>query len=317
MTAASTRLRAGVQQIRSFPGAVTNLASVSNTSTTITLTWTAPGYDGGVGSHQSGTRYLIQRESDTAATFQFSSATIIVSTSGSAPGEYQSVLLSALDPNTTYFTQLWTLDPDGNISPLSNRTTAAVLPKLVLGAQLGSVFVTSVTVNWIALPTPPPQKFTSEGYVVEASSTNFGALAPGGEVFSSATANVELSTLTVNVLGSDSTYYFRVGALGWDGAANYAAAGSTKTVFAQIPPNNTRVQYAFASSATVTWGSVNSDSGYRVEASTMANFSGTVSSQATTAPEATTLTVSPLLPNTTYFLRVAALWIGNTSTPII
>src|SRR5207302_3717580 len=67
---------------------------------------------------------------------------------------------------------------------------------------------------------------------------------------------------------------------------------------------------------TATWTTVPNVTGYDVEASTMANFTGTIFSTATTNTSAITLTVSSaanLAPDTTYFVRIGALYNGATT----
>src|SRR5262249_11457200 len=85
----------------------------------------------------------------------------------------------------------------------------------------------SVTVAWVALNDSPPDASskTCEGYVLEASSNNFGALAPtGAPVFTSSTFDNGVSTLTVGdattPLDLSPTYYFRVSSLNWNGLRN-------------------------------------------------------------------------------------------------
>ena len=73
---------------------------------------------------------------------------------------------------------------------------------------------------------------TSEGYLVEASSTNFGVLTPGGVIYSSFTPNVALSTLAIAILPAPAhlcvDHYFRVASLNWRGFRNYTILGSTR-----------------------------------------------------------------------------------------
>ncbi|MBI5243700.1 MAG: fibronectin type III domain-containing protein, partial [Elusimicrobia bacterium] len=307
MTSASDVLRSGLLEVRSYPGTVTSLSVVSETSSTLTASWPAPGYDGDQGAHQPGTVYRIQRETDPNAAFSFANAQIEISTSGSGPGEGQAALLSGLDPNTTYYLHLWTRDADGNLSYSSNRSTAPTLPVRVQNPEFKDVSAISVTLAWNVLPASPLTA-TAKGYRVEASSTNYGQLYPGGGIFSSATIGVSLSTLTVMGLEVDTTYYFRVGSIAHDGSANFLMFDSTKTLRANVPPSNVRAQEVFFSSVTMAWNPVNSDAGYRAEASTAPDFTGFVSSAATTSGSVGSLAIADLYTNTTYYLRVAALW---------
>ncbi|MBI5625143.1 MAG: hypothetical protein HY924_15305, partial [Elusimicrobia bacterium] len=312
MTSETHRLRAGFLELRSYPGKVADLSGLSLTSTTLTAAWSAPGYSGGQGVHAAGSRYLIQRETDSEASFSYVSAQVDFSTSGAQPGEAQSRLMSSLSPNTTYFFHLWTRDADGNLSYASNKSTAATLPILVSTAEFKGVFTTSATLTWPKLAAAPPTA-TAKGYKLEASSTNFGLELPGGQTFSSATYNIDCSTLTVEGLAPDSTYYFRVGSTGHDDRANYLLYDSTLTRKGAVAPINVIAQGVESSQLAMSWNPVNSDAGYRAEASTDASdFDNYISSAHTHLGDTSLLVIPDLLPNTTYFLRVASLWVGTT-----
>ncbi|MBI5597448.1 MAG: VCBS repeat-containing protein [Elusimicrobia bacterium] len=132
----------------------------------------------------------------------------------------------ALERNTTYYFRVGSLNEFGvpNFIALGSSSTlaSALVPNFV------GVFVSSVTAGWPALP-PAPQAAGAEGYRLEASSTNFGSAAPGGAVLSSATGVLAASSLTIAGLSPYVTYYFRVGALNWGGAANFSVLGATVT----------------------------------------------------------------------------------------
>jgi len=409
----------------SFPGAVVNLTGASMSSTTLALSWSAPGYDGALGALQTGTSYRVQYSSVSPVTWAFASAQVSVSTSGISPGAASALSVSSLFPNTTYFLALWTLDAAGDLSGLSNPTTAATLatPPAATPPAFLLVGVSSATLEWAALP-PSPASATAEGYLLQASTASDFS----GAVFSSQTAVVGLSTLTVSGLFSNTTYYFRVGSLNWAGAANYTSLGSTLTLTSpdttapsavanlaasaggaasvlltwtapsdpdNIPLNGTyAIQYAtwtgvswstasaqvlastfgvvsgaaqgysvaglnpnttyyfrlWTADAKPNWSPLSNGAtaatlaspvanlqllalstgtaafgwaalppapssataeGYRLEASTAADFSGTVFSSAAVPVSASTLTVSGLSANTTYYFRAASLnWIG-------
>jgi hypothetical protein len=96
---------------------------------------------------------------------------------------------------------------------LANAPTA--LPQTFL-----NVYDSSAVINWAAMPLSP-SSLTAEGYELDASTTNFGALFPGGQVFSSITYNTSQSTLTIASLDFSNTYYFRVGSLNYASVPNY------------------------------------------------------------------------------------------------
>ena len=135
-------------------------------------------------------------------------------------------------PNTTHYFRALGINTAGipNLDWLLLGSTST-LANQVGGISLPQVYNTSVTVNWTPLP-PAPGFDTSEGYRVEAST----AADFSGIVRSSSTGDSQLGAISVPNLLANATYYFRVGSLNWDGVANYAEAGSTKTLTETEPP---------------------------------------------------------------------------------
>jgi hypothetical protein len=137
----------------------------------------------------------------------------------------QSVLAPAgLDPNTTYYLRAGSLYGGTTVYFASSLSTAT-LSKLATGTTVYQINVTSMAVNWLSLPLAPPEASSNSasGYLLQVSSrSDFTPLWTA-----STTPNVALSTLTAFGLTGGVTYYFRVGTLNVDGAANYATAVST------------------------------------------------------------------------------------------
>lgn len=240
-SAASTnnRLAPGFIQIFAFPGTVTQLTSLDDeTAATVHLRWTVPGVDGEYGTLPPGSSYYIRVASYTVpdSFSRFSDANVVFSTAGTFPGTEVSSRAAGLIPNTTYSVMLWSKSPAGDLSyPMTFFATATTLaaPVTLLSESFLNVISTSGAAQWAARPSlsQDVSSMTAEGYRVEASSTNFGALTPGGAVYSSMTANVLLSTLTISVpfpghLCVD--HYFRVASLNWRGFPNYTVLGSTR-----------------------------------------------------------------------------------------
>jgi hypothetical protein len=231
MASATNKIRGGWGEIAFYPGTLTALTVQNDVSaSSATLLWNTPGVDGALGTLPSGSSYIVQVASNgfTSRFANAGTATVTISTSASAVGGAVSAgVTTGLDPNTTFFVQLWTQDNDGNVSsasPISTITTLASAPSLALSEFL-SVQATSITVAWAALQANVSSN-SCEGYVLQVSSNNFGQLAPAGApVFSSATADVKVSTLSVGVAGVpldlSNTYYLQVGSLNWTGATNY------------------------------------------------------------------------------------------------
>lgn len=227
LTFTSHLLYSGLMNMVSFPGAVLDLDSLTLSSSSIQLQWSAPGIDGAEGSLLAETSYFIQHSTNPNSSWDFSQAQIIIGTNNVTPTDLQTTVAQSLWPNTTYFFRLWTRDPEGNLSGLSNGTTQTTLTRVVtlLPTTFLNVHASSAIVAWAALPVSPSSA-SSHGYIVEASTdTNFQ-----GTIAATQTPNVALSTLTVRGLQSDATYYFRAGTINSAGATNYQLLGSTLTL---------------------------------------------------------------------------------------
>src|SRR5205814_10218741 len=129
--------------------------------------------------------------------------------------------------------------------------------------QIYAVSADTITVNWVALSSGPGTG-TSEGYALVGSSTNFNGT---GTIYSSTTFDAAQSTLTLSGLAVSTTYYLRVGGINWNGVANYVTIGSTKTLLGTTPPATPLISAVYLSSITASWGAINSDLGYVVDAS--------------------------------------------------
>jgi hypothetical protein len=312
----ANRLAPGFVQAFSFPGTVSGLTALDDvTVSSVTLQWTSPGLDGLRGSLAHGSSYYIRVAShQVAGTFtQFSSATIVFSTAGTSPGATVSTVAVGLQPNTTYWWRLWTKDPAGGLSYASEISTFVTLA-LPVGLQDESfveVHFTSVAAQWVPRPSllQDVSSMSAAGYRVVASSTNFGAIQPGGVISSSETANVTLSTLTVSDPGLvvDKTYYFRAASLNWAGQPNWTVLGTTDTKFqVNVPlPGDPPYLNLSTGSMTASWERNGNpgDTRYDADASNTFDFSGDVTS---TGTYNLFYSSGGLNANTTYYFRVYA-----------
>ena len=207
-----------------------------------------------------------------------------------------------LSPNTTYFMRAGALVGQTTVYAFTTPLSSSTLALPPLNGMVAEMTPVAVTVNWSAMALSP-SSMSAEGYLLQAST------APDftGTLFSSVTAGVSLSTLTVAGLSVDTTYYFRVASLNWNSNPDFAFAGSTYTTAAPINPT---IVAASTSSITVAYGTIGA-LGYEVDASTAANFSGVIYSSASSS-QAAALAPQGLDPNTTYYLRAGALW-GQTT----
>ena len=105
------------------PAAVANLAAGSATTSTITLTWTAPGDDGSTGTAAS---YDIRYSTSAINAGNWASATQVTGEPApAAAGTNQNMTVTGLTSNTTYYFAIKTSDEVSNVSSLSNIASQA------------------------------------------------------------------------------------------------------------------------------------------------------------------------------------------------
>jgi hypothetical protein len=108
------------------PAAVSNLAAGSPTSSSLTLTWTAPGDDGSSGTAAS---YDIRYSTATINDTNWASATQVSGgPTPAAAGTGQNMVVSGLSAGTTYYFAMKTADEVPNWSSLSNVASEATAP---------------------------------------------------------------------------------------------------------------------------------------------------------------------------------------------
>ncbi|HOX22217.1 MAG TPA: fibronectin type III domain-containing protein, partial [Elusimicrobiales bacterium] len=211
--------------------------------------------------------------------------------------------VDSLVHNTTYFMRVGVVGDDNSVQSFSPTATAITLATKPTAAAdpLPAVYANFITGAWQPVP-------GAAGYLLEASTSNFN----GGVIYSSATQDAALASLTVSGLAMTTNYYLRVGALNWGGAANYTALGSALTSRFAMPtvvsPTYTDIS---ESSITVHWGD-NGNSAQTVYALDVAR-SPWFSSYNTFETGATSLMVYDLLPNTSYYFRVQSKIPGTSS----
>jgi hypothetical protein len=121
------------------PSQVTDLAATSPTGSTVTVTWTAPGDDGLVGTAAS---YELRRASAAIVTeADWAAATVVGGLSApKAAGQAEQVVVRQLVTLTTYYFALRATDESANVSAISNSatgtTTGASTPEEILATSL-------------------------------------------------------------------------------------------------------------------------------------------------------------------------------------
>jgi hypothetical protein len=173
------------------PAAVTDLAASGPTSSTITLTWTAPGDDGNAGT---ATSYDIRYSTAMITEANWSSAAQCTEEPSPEPaGSGETFTVTGLDANTTYYFALKTSDEVPNESPLSNgasNTTEEASASMMHIARIDmSLKTAGPNTNAIALVTivdaadAPVGSATVEGHWSDATTdSDSGTTDAGGQV---------------------------------------------------------------------------------------------------------------------------------------
>ncbi|TBR22989.1 hypothetical protein EPO15_06845, partial [bacterium] len=249
-------------------------------SLTVTAQWTA-----GTGPNPPSTLYTLR--ASTAADF---TGTVLASATYGL-----SAAVSALTPDTTYYLEVRAVGYAG--IPVLRALGSTPTWTADVGAPAASVvYASSMTAAWTPV--------AAQGYEFQACTlADFT-----GTLHSTVTPVGSLGSLAVlsPALSGNTTYYLRVGGINHSGVRNFVVAPATPTL--AKAPTGSAVLDVFFTSATVQWTPpAPQPTGYRLEASTAADFSGTVASSATAAGSADRLTVVNLLSGTTYYLRAGGL----------
>lgn len=215
------RLYSGLMHQIAQPGSVVAITTVTKSTGILHLSWSAPGLDGFQGSVSG--FYRIDYSSD--PTHVFAPTTYVTEfATTTAPGNSSSYILTGLKANTTYFTRIYLADARKVVAETSKQSDESTLANVPVSPVLSGVFETSVTISW----TLPGEG--AEGYQLDASSSNFGALFSGATLVSSKTANGVVVTLTAEGLDSYTNYYFKLGSLNWQSDLNFTTVLGTRTL---------------------------------------------------------------------------------------
>jgi len=224
--------------------------------------------------------------------------TVTASSSTTDPAA-SGLAVPGLDENTIYYFRVGALYNGATAYTLTSPPALSTLAKPLGSPLIAGVFHTSATVSWTPLAASP-QKDTAESYRLETStSPDFIPLA-----YTAAAGDPLTDRLTVLDLAPNTSYYFRAGAVNWDGAENYVYTPATSTL--AVPP----IQQAFTgqttAAMTVNWLAVQNppDTVYVVRFSSSSGFSAPVYSSVTVNSYAS---FTDLQPNTTYYPEVTAL----------
>ena len=197
------------------PDAVTDLAIGTVTTSSVALSWTAPGDDGATGT---ATSYDVRYSTSTITAGNWASAT--PATGEPAPsvaGSTETFTVTGLSESTTYFFAIKTSDEVPNESALSNVPSAATAdgtaPDAVTDLAIGTVTGSSVQLSWTA-PGDDGATGTATSYDVRYSTStitagNWASATPAtGEPAPSVAGSTE--TFTVTGLSESTTYFFAI-----------------------------------------------------------------------------------------------------------
>lgn len=225
--------------------------------------------------------------------------------------------LSGLSLNTAYYYQVGALNWPGtaNMGATRSFTTLAAKPQGLAFIEMADG---PATLGWAALGAG-----AALGYSLEASTKNFTS---GGLTYSSVSYRADLSTLTINTIEPNTTYYFRVGSLNGAYSPNYGNSLSSVTL---ALPVSADLAYLSAAPQSITANftplpaspQAFACEGYRLEGATAPFGSGgTVFSSVTYTyqDQLRSLTLQGLAAYTTYYLRLGSLnWQGTPNYTVL
>lgn len=234
------------------PAAVTDLALSNPTTSSIDLTWTAPGDDDNTGTAQS---YDIRYSAALVTDGNWSSATkVIGEPTPSIAGSSESMTVAGLSESTTYYFALKTSDEEPNISDLSNvpslATSSSSSPTIssrgsqgtfsnIPPAVITDLFALNETASSIDLVWTAPGEDGTRGmatsYDIRYSTEPIGdkdwefATQVTGEPIPSIA--FQLDSMTVSELSADVMYYFTIKATDkWGNESRLSNVWSLATV---------------------------------------------------------------------------------------
>ena len=216
------------------PAAIAGLNITGSTSSSVSLSWAAPGDDGLIGTaHQYDVRYSTSLI--TAANFN-AAAAATGEPAPSAPGTTESFSVTGLNPGTHYYFAIKTCDEVPNWSTISNivsTTTGAEqnAPAAIANFAVGTITGTTVALSWTA-PGDDGTTGTASEYdirfaTVPITDVNWNsATQVSGEPAPQAAGATQ--SFTVTGLTSDTHYYFAIKTAdevpNWSALSNVATA---------------------------------------------------------------------------------------------
>ncbi len=305
-----------------------SLPAQEATQTSITLTWTAPGDDGNIGT---ATAYDIRYSLSTINASNWNDATQVTGEpSPQTAGSAESFTVTGLTPGTLYYFAVKAVDEAGNWSSLSNIASRSTLNESTPPSTIATLIVNgtgenSITLNWTA-PGDDGAVGTASQYDVRYATSPItdlnwnSATQASGEPSPQVAGSSE--SFTVTGLNSSTTYYFAVKTAdevpNWSGLSNVVSGTTSAESNAPSAIANVSVSAADATSVTITWtatgddGTVGTASQYDVRYATvpitMGNWNSATQATGEPSPKVSgsteTFTINGLSSGTRYYFAI-------------
>lgn len=320
------------------PSTITDLAATSPTLTSVTLTWSAPSDSMDPGN--TAVSYDIRYSTSPIDDSNWSAATPVTQNLvPKAPGAAESFVVAGLDPSTSYYYAIKSLDMGANVSAMSNVVTLTTLtpdstpPAAVTDLSAINVDTRKLTLTWTASGNDGAVG-TAYAYDIRMSTnpiddSSFGAAQAVPQSLAPKPAG-QTETLPVGGLVPGTTYYFAMkvsdnpgaslsGLPNWSGLSNVLRQATLPpdvtppaAVTDLAAPRGDAFSVDLAWTATGDDGNVGTATRYEIRYSTSpiddSNWSSASLAFSPPIPQpngsAETFTVTALQPSTTYYFAL-------------
>ncbi len=216
------------------PARIAALNITGNTSTTVGLSWTAPGDDGSSGT---ASEYDVRFSTSLITAANFASATQVSGVPApQAAGNTEVLTITSLTPGTQYYFAVKTSDEVPNWSEMSNVVSTTTGAETNAPADIANLATGAVTGNSIVLTWTSPGDDGSTGTASQYDIRYSTSLITGANFASANQVSGEPSPMaaggsesfTVAGLNSDTQYYFAIKTAdevpNWSGTSNVVTA---------------------------------------------------------------------------------------------
>ncbi len=201
--------------------------------------------------------------------------------------------ITGLSPGTTYFYRLRASNSSG-ASGNSTTIPTLILPAAPTPSVANNISANSFTANWNSVT-------SATHYLLDVSpNTSFSSFVPGYH-----NLNVSSTNAIVTGLSAGTPYYYRIRAVNTSGTSSYSSFSSTITI-PPAPVANTASNINL-NSFNANWDNTTGATHYRIDVSTVSNFSNMLPGYTNLGVgAATSLNIVELDAGTTYYYRVRA-----------